>query len=137
MRNFSMTPVVLDTSAYSATGRGDIQPKELRNANRLILLPVIVLGELMAGFRIGNQNQREHNEQLLRRFINQPNVSVINVTNKTVEHFADIFYELRSSGKAIGLNDIWIASLVREHQATLLTLDKGFSYVKGLDLAKI
>lgn len=130
-----MTPIILDTSAYSATGRGDARLKPWLTPESLILLPVVVIGELQAGFAIGNK--RQHNERLLQQFMAQPNVTIVDVTQKTANIFAEIFAELRADGKAIGLNDMWIAALAREYKLPLLTLDKGFGFVRSIELVNL
>lgn len=130
-----MTPIILDTSAYSAAGRGDARLKPWFTPESLILLPVVVIGELQAGFAIGNK--RQYNERLLQQFMAQPNVTIIDITQKTAAGFAEIFAELRADGKAIGLNDMWIAALAREYKLPLLTLDKGFGFVRSIELVNL
>lgn len=126
---------VLDTSAYSAFNRGDQRLKKWFQASNEIVVPLIVAGELRAGFAVGNK--RAENEGLLQRFLDAPNVNTLTVTDATTRVFAEIYRKLRQAGTPIGANDLWIAAMTLEHNTSLLTLDADFSRVPGLLLAKI
>lgn len=67
--------VALDTNAYSDFLRGDpIRVEIVRQADRL-RLPLIVLGELRAGFAVGSREAE--NLATLRQFLASPRVSVL------------------------------------------------------------
>ncbi len=100
-----------------------------------MLVPLVVVGELRAGFACGSK--RETNEHLLARFLDAPNVETISITNVTTRFFADIFVALRQAGTPIGSNDMWIAAMALELNRPVLTTDTDFSYVAGLELAAI
>jgi len=121
--------LALDTNAYSGIFRGDgsLVPF-LRND---IVLSTIVLGELRAGFALGTK--QNENERLLQRFLNQPNVTVISVTNASTHEYGKIFANLRKIGAPIGTNDMWIAAICLEHNLPLLTLDTDFLNIQGLE----
>lgn len=104
-------------------------------ADNHILIPLIVVGELRAGFAFGSK--RRANEDLLDRFLGAPNVDTITITRTTTKCFADIFLALRRAGTPIGTNDIWIAAMAIELNHSLLTLDADFSNVAGLVIEKI
>jgi len=125
----------LDTSAYSAFNRGDKRLRKWFNSDNEIIMPNIVVGELRAGFAAGNR--REENEQLLQRFLDSPNVSIVTITDKTTQVYADIYLKLRQKGKPIGTNDMWIAAMSLELDVSLLTTDTDFAHVPGLVLVKI
>ncbi len=126
---------VLDTSAYSAFNRGDVRLRPWFSADREIITPLVVLGELRAGFATGNR--RDENERLLQRFLDTPTVTTVTITDTTTRLFAATYLGLRQAGKPIGTNDIWIAALALEHDAPLLTLDADFSNITRLSLVKI
>jgi predicted nucleic acid-binding protein len=126
---------VLDTSAYSGFNRGDPRLKAWFRADNEIIIPLIVIGELRAGFALGNQ--RQQNEALLQRFMDAPNVRLVTITDTTTKLFASIYSQLRQAGTPIGSNDLWIAALTLEHDQPLLTLDADFPRVSGLRLAKL
>lgn len=123
---------VVDTNAYSgAISFNEISLKYMKAGNT-VLMPVIVLAELKAGFEVGSQIER--NLRFLEEFMNDPDTGLLNITEKTTDIYAKIFAQLRRDGKAIGQNDIWIAALCIENNVPLLTFDKGFSCIKSLKL---
>jgi tRNA(fMet)-specific endonuclease VapC len=125
---------VLDTSAYSAFNRGDERLKKWFSSDVAIILPLIVVGELRAGFAAGSK--RKENEYLLQRFIDSPNVSSATITDKTTKLFAEIYLRLRKAGTPIGTNDMWIAAITLERDTLLLTLDSDFSQIPDLMLVE-
>ncbi len=128
--------ILIDTSAFSDYGRGN--SKELEawfKAEHQLVMPLIVIGELRAGFASGNRHSE--NEKLLQRFLDAPNVITVGLSDKTTHELAGIYLQLRKAGTPIGVNDMWIASIAKELDLTVLTTDSDFSYVKGLKLIVI
>ena len=125
----------LDTSAYSAFNRGDKRLRKWFHADNDIIVPIVVVGELRAGFAAGSK--RKENEDLLQRFLDSPNVIVATITDTTTRMYAEIYLRLRQKGKPIGTNDMWIAAIALEQDNVLLTLDNGFSDITDLMLATI
>ncbi len=124
--------LILDTSAYSEFNRGNAKLKEWFQSDHEIIVPLIVVGELRAGFAAGNR--RDDNEQLLQRFLDSPNVYTASITDETTHVFAQAYLELRLAGTPVGTNDLWIAAISIEHQCPLLTVDSDFSRIKALEL---
>jgi tRNA(fMet)-specific endonuclease VapC len=131
----SNTRLVLDTSAYSGFNRGDKRLKEFFRTDNEISVPLIVLGELRAGFSLGTKSKE--NEVLLQKFLDSSNVSTITITDKTTKLFAAIFQRLKLAGTPINTNDIWIAALTLEHDCLLVTLDSDLKRVPDLLVAEI
>ena len=102
----------LDTSAYSAFNRGDKRLRKWFTSDNDIVVPIIVIGELRAGFVAGNKR-------------------------KTTVIYSQIYLRLRQKGKPIGTNDMWIAAIALEMDNELLTLDEAFSYIPDLMLGSI
>lgn len=125
-----MSAVALDTNVYSAFMRGLPEAVGALRAAREIHLPLIVLGELLAGFAAGLRAAKNREE--LARFMASPRVSVLNPDERTARHYADIFAALRAAGTPIPTNDLWIAALARQHRLPLLTFDAHFGAVRGL-----
>ena len=123
---------ILDTSAFSAAQRDDKKVVELLNRATQIYLPLIVEGEIRAGYEFGSR--KNENNQLLDRFMTQSSVVMINLSDKTPVLFAEIYSELRKTGQPIGQNDLWIAALTREYGLPILTRDNDFKRVSGLEL---
>ncbi len=123
---------VLDTSAYSAFGRGDEKVRSLFDDAELVLVPLVVCGELRAGFAVGTQATANH--KLFDAFLDQTFVDLIGLTEETTRKYAEVFAGLRRKGRPINTNDMWIASLCLEHTLPLATLDSDFKAVDGLKL---
>ena len=116
--------VALDTNAYSDFMRGDGDRVRVVRTARTIALPLIVLGELRAGFAAGNRESA--NAANLRRFLASPRVSILLPDEQTAHHYAQLHFQLRAKGAAIPTNDLWIASLVVQHDLILCTSDNHF-----------
>lgn len=130
-----MSPIVLDTTAYSAFNRGDPRLKGYFSTSNELIMPTVVVGELRAGFAAGNH--QSENEELLQRFLDSPNVSTVTINDATTKLYAAIYLALRKKGKPIGTNDMWIAAIALEQDCLLLALDSDFKHVPDLMLAKI
>lgn len=124
--------VALDTNAYSDFLRGvEGRVGIVRRATQ-IYLPLIVVGELRAGFAAGSREAE--NLTGLRHFLASPRVSVLSPDEVTTEHYARVFLQLRKQGTTIPTNDLWIAALALQHGVQLCTSDSHFRHVAGLIL---
>ena len=97
-----------------------------------IHIPLIVMGELRAGFALGKRGRE--NETLLQRFLMKPKVEVLYPTDATTWHYASLFRQLREQGTPIPTNDLWIAALVLERNLVLCTRDGHFRNVPQLNI---
>jgi tRNA(fMet)-specific endonuclease VapC len=122
-----MKRLLLDTSAYSALLRGHAGIKAWVQRAEEILLTPVVLGELHAGFRAGQQ--RRKNERELEQMLASPRVSVVAIDEETAEHYAAIVHSLRMAGTPIPTNDIWIAASAMQYGLTVVTTDHHFEKV--------
>jgi len=122
--------VLLDTCAYSALKRGDEGVAHMvRIANEVLLSPIVV-GELLLGFRRGMREQQNRRE--LDAFARSPFVRNVPVTTETAERFAAVADALKTAGRPIPTNDVWIAAQALEAGATLVSFDGHFSLVPGV-----
>lgn len=122
-----MSGVMLDTSGYAAFMRGHPGIKlALQETERISFSP-IVLGELHAGFRLGNR--RAHNERELARFLQSPRVVVLDIGDETAVRYGEIVHFLRRAGTPIPTNDIWIAAGAMEHGLRVVTTDAHYESV--------
>lgn len=128
------TKLILDTSAYSGYNRGDKRLKDYFRPDIEMLMPIISIGELRAGFALGTK--MVENEALLQKLLDSPNVRIVTITDTTTKLFAMIFQQLKYAGTPINTNDMWIAALTLEHDCVLVTLDSDFKRVPDLMLAK-
>lgn len=119
--------IALDTNAYSDFMRGEADRVQIVRTARLIYLPLIVLGELRAGFAAGNQEST--NAANLQRFLNSPRVQVLSPDEQTTHHYAQLYLQLRKKSVSIPTNDLWIAALVVQHNLILCTSDSHFQQI--------
>ncbi len=127
-----MKKILLDTNAYSDLLRGDQYIYEVVTSANEINISVIVIAELLAGFKGGSREKS--NEDLLNKFLQQPTVNVLNISITTSYLFAEIKQSLKQRGKPIPINDLWIASQSVEFSASLVTRDKHFKEIDTLSL---
>lgn len=116
--------VLLDTSGYSGLVRGDVAILEILREATQVLVPSVVLGELYSGFRLGSR--LAENELRLRKFLDKPLVQVVAMTAETAVRYAEIDVYLRTKGRPIPRNDVWIAASALEHGCVLVTRDAHF-----------
>jgi tRNA(fMet)-specific endonuclease VapC len=127
-----MSEVALDTNVYSGFMRGLPNAVNALRAASEIHVPLIVLGELLAGFAAGARAAKNREE--LAQFMSSHRVSVLKPDERTASHYADIFAALRTRGMPIPTNDLWIAALARQHRLSLLTFDSHFRAVPALQV---
>lgn len=123
-----MTRICLDTSAYSHFKRGEPEVVEIIAGARQVLLPVVALGELRAGFRLGDRMAR--NDKELREFLAIPVVRVLDVDDDAAAIYAELVFDLRRAGTPVPTNDIWIAALAVREGATVITFDDHFERIR-------
>lgn len=109
-------------------GRPD-RVERIRTA-REVLIPLIVLAELRAGFAAGNQESA--NRANLQRFLSSDRVSVLSPDDQTTHHYAQLYVILRNKGAAIPINDLWIAALAVQWNLALCTSDDHFKNLPSL-----
>ena len=122
----------LDTNRYTDLCRGDPDVVDQVTRASAVLVPLVVIAELRAGFAVGNRGRE--NERVLQRFLVKPGVHVIYPTDATTRLYANLYRQLRSQGTPIPTNDLWIAALVTEHDVPLMTRDDHFRHLPQLDI---
>ena len=123
-----MAGLLLDTNALSAIADSD--PKALKRFQTasLVAIPVIVFGEYLFG--IGQSKFRSEYEQWLNAL--PSDIRVLDVTRETAAYYAKIRAQLKKAGTPIPSNDLWIAALCQQHAFHLLSRDKHYDRVKGI-----
>lgn len=127
-----MKALVIDTNVYCHAMRGEPEAVKLLRQAEQIIMPVVVFGELLAGFKGGNR-ERANREQLLA-FTATERVQVAQITTVTAEFYSLIIHQLKAKGAPIPTNDIWIAAITMEHGASLATGDSHFGKIDGIIL---
>jgi tRNA(fMet)-specific endonuclease VapC len=121
---------LLDTNAYVALKRDHEAVAALVRESTELVFSMIVVGELLFGFRNGTRFDRNAND--LDEFLSHPRVSLLPVTRTSADRFGRISAALRKAGTPIPSNDIWIAAQTFESGGELITFDDHFKQVKGL-----
>jgi len=122
--------LILDTNALSSFADGDSALRRMIAHAQDLALPVVVLGEYLFGIK--QSRFRVRYEAWLDTHL--PLFLVLAVTAGTAQHYSDIRSELKSTGQPIPTNDLWIAALSREHGCAVVSRDRHFDAVRGLQL---
>ena len=120
--------MILDTNAVSALLAGDEALGDLLAVRLRHHLPVIVIGEYRFGLL--RSRYRERLGPLFAALIQESIVLLVDPV--TAEIYSQVREELRSSGRPIPENDVWIAALARQHQQPVVSRDDHFDAVRGL-----
>jgi tRNA(fMet)-specific endonuclease VapC len=123
--------LVLDTSAYSRFRAGDTRVRDLIADAESVFLPTPVLGELHGAFELGSRARE--NRVALSDFLEEAFVHLINVSDSVARHYGRVYAGLRRAGTPIPANDMWIAACAIDQGGCLLTFDRDFEQVAGLD----
>lgn len=121
---------LLDTNAYVELLKGNAVVADLVRNSERVAFSMVVVGELLFGFRNGNRYER--NVAALEDFLSQPWIELSQVTRTTADRFGRIAAALRKAGTPIPTNDIWIAAHALETGAELISFDRHFEAVRGL-----
>ena len=122
--------VALDTNRLADLFRGDKELAQRLEGCEEVGVPLIVLGEMKAGFYAGARE--ELGETLLRELLARSTVRLLNPGPETAERYARLFVQLKRAGTPIPQNDLWIAALVLEHDLRLITRDQHFQRIPQL-----
>lgn len=122
--------VALDTNRLTDLFKGDTDLADWLGKCDEVWVPLIVLGEIKAGFLAGSEGRR--NEALFQAFLSKPTVGVLLPSRETAEQYARLFVQLRKAGTPIPDNDLWIAALALQHELLLVTRDRHFEAIPQL-----
>jgi tRNA(fMet)-specific endonuclease VapC len=125
---FGDAGLILDTNALSAAAEEHPGVMGILGDAQQLALPVVVLGEYRYG--IAQSRHKARYQRWLDSLITD--CIVLDVTEQTTRRYAAISVELRQAGKPIPTNDLWIAALCRQHGLPLLSRDRHFDMVSGI-----
>ena len=123
-------PFALDSSAFIEVIHNTPKGIEIAQnfGNELMMLTSVTLYEVLAG-------KRPHEEEFIRK--NMETATMLDFTKASAEAAAEIEKELKASGKMINQMDILLAGICRATNTGVITLDKDFEKVKGLNVKLI
>jgi tRNA(fMet)-specific endonuclease VapC len=121
---------VLDTNAVVHILNGKLDPPRLGFDE--VIIPMTVVGELFFG--VHNSARVAENRRRLLTLLDL--VSILPPDIKVAERYGELKLQLRSIGKPIPDNDMWIAATALEHGLPIVTNDKHFTYIEGLEIVR-
>ena len=122
--------VMLDSDAYSKLMSGNQRVGDIVRSAEEIVLPSVVVGELLYGFRQG-QHIEERVAQL-RSFLDRPYVSFVPAGPVTADRYARIMDSLRARGIQIPTNRVWVAAHAMETGADLVSADRHYGHIEQI-----
>jgi tRNA(fMet)-specific endonuclease VapC len=123
---------LLDANIVIALFREDAEVVHRVDEADEVFVPVVAVGELIYGAR--KSGRPDENLSRVRDF--HEAVTVLPIGTNTAERYGEIKDVLRSKGRPIPDNDIWIGALALQHGLTLVSRDEHFGEIEGLDLQK-
>lgn len=121
--------VLLDTNAVIAIFADDASVLAIASQAAECFLPSIVLGELL----YGAQHSSNVRKNLARIDAFCKTVPVLSCDETTAAEYGRIKNQLRTKGRPIPENDIWISAVAAQYQLGLLSNNEHFDHVDGLD----
>jgi tRNA(fMet)-specific endonuclease VapC len=122
--------VALDTNRLTDLFQGDAELADRLGTCDEVWIPLVVLGEIKAGFLGGSQRHR--NEVLLQKLLAKSTAGVLLPDRESAEHYARLFVQLKRAGTPVPDNDLWIAALALQHDLVLITRDRHFEKIPQL-----
>jgi tRNA(fMet)-specific endonuclease VapC len=120
--------LIIDSNALSTVAEGEPDAVKLFARARQVAIPVIVLGE----YRFGIAHSR-HKREYERWLAEMVSVSrVLEIDEETAEWYAGLCAQLKAAGTPIPSNDAWIGALGRQYTLPVLSRDRHFDLIKGL-----
>ena len=122
---------IIDTSVMIPflSGSSDAVDK-VRGVSQPVVITVITAYELLKGAYLSSKP--EDNLKDAKEVIS--NIHVLDLTWEACEEASKIFLELKQKGKMISELDILIAAIVKVNGEVILTRDKHFGTIKGLEI---
>jgi tRNA(fMet)-specific endonuclease VapC len=130
MTGITRPTYLVDTVAAIALLNRDQTIKAAFGSNTQISIPIITLGELYTGAE--NSGRVEENLRRVDEFASD--AEIIFCDHETAREYGRISRQLRKKGRPIPQNDMWIAALAIQHNFILVTRDKHFSQIDGLQV---
>jgi tRNA(fMet)-specific endonuclease VapC len=126
---FGEAKLILDTNALSATADEDLAVVAILATAQRMALPVVAIGEYRYG--IAQSRHAARYRRWLEEFIKD--CEVLDIGEQTAQSYSSIRVELKQAGTPIPTNDLWIAALCRQHSLPIVSQDRHFDAVPGLE----
>jgi tRNA(fMet)-specific endonuclease VapC len=122
--------VLLDTNIVIALFAGHPAVTEKVAGKTALFLPVPALGELYRG--AFGSSRRGENLRRLEEFATA--VAVLQCDAVTARHYGEVKQALLERGRPIPENDLWIAGLAAQHSLSVMTRDRHFKELQGIEV---
>lgn len=120
--------MILDTNAISALAEQNKALTEVVQAAPRITVTIISIGEYAFGI-----SQSRHRAELVAWLdALLLKVDVLLLEQKTLPFYAEVRGQLKVAGTPIPANDCWIAALAQQHRLPVVSQDRHFDSVKGI-----
>ncbi len=120
--------MILDTNAVSALADNDRVLARLVDASENAALSFVAVAEYRYGL-LGSTRWLEGGKLLEGLLQILP---VLLPNQETLKHYATLAHRLKTIGRPIPTNDIWIAALARQHSMPVLSRDRHFDFVEDI-----
>lgn len=120
--------MIVDTNAVSAIAAKDQSILAAIAGVHSLHLPFIAYAEFRYGL-LGSIRPKAGSRLLAALLANIP---LLLPDLDTLEGYAQIKDNLKRGGRKIPENDIWIAALARQHNMPILSRDRHFDFVEGI-----
>jgi tRNA(fMet)-specific endonuclease VapC len=99
-----------------------------------LVMSVVSQAELLGGIELVRGQRRRQELLVLYREVIATVTEILPITSEEAKEFAKIFASLRRKGRPIETNDIWIAATARVHNLILVSNERHFHYIDGLQV---
>ena len=121
--------MILDTNALTALAARDPTIIAKLEAADSLAFSFICVAEFQYGLLGSKRPEAGH--ELLR--IMSTRIPILYPDSSTSDHYAAIAHDLKRRGRPIPRNDIWTAALSRQHQLPVVSRDRHFDFVTGIE----
>ena len=128
MKKTGINGYLLDTNVVIDLFKGQKEIADKIHEATNVFIPVPALGELYLG--VENSRRKAHHIDQINSLLQL--VSSINATEQTAKIYGKIKSVLRTLGRPIPENDIWIAAIGLEYGYAVVTRDKHFDNIPDL-----
>ena len=121
---------LLDTNIIAAWLKGETSVAYKIDKAKEIHIPIIAVGELYYGALYSTQVAKNIKE--IKSIT--ANYGVLQIDEETTIAYGNIKAALRKKGKPIPENDIWIAAIAKRFKLVVVTRDKHFKEIDGINI---
>ena len=121
---------LLDTNIIAAWLKGETSVAYKIDKAKEIHIPIIAVGELYYGALYSTQVAKNIKE--IKSIT--ANYGVLQIDEETTIAYGNIKAALRKKGKPIPENDIWIAAIAKRFKLVVVTRDKHFKEIEGINI---